>query len=318
MKYIFSIVFLAWSVLALAQTPRIEFEAPYVYPEGVVYYPANNTFFVSSVKTGTIGTVSENGEYKVFYEDSTLKSTFGMKVDPKQNKLWVCAGDPNYSKYSTPATYKKMIRLISIDIKSGKKINDIDLSALYHGKHFLNDLALDNTGNIYLTDSFSPVVYRVDSKGRASVFAQSDLFKSIDVGLNGIVWSPKGFLIVDNNSDGCLYKIDIKNPTQITRIRNNIFFVGADGLLWDNTGHLIVVQNKGVNKIYQLSSTDNWQTSEVIAATSGADRFKQPSTATMQQDKIYVLNSKLNELSNPTMPPSIKFSLQLAKFQSLK
>ena len=317
MKYLLLQILSLIYVVSFSQTPRISFQAPLLYPEGLTYNPANNLFYVSSAKTGTIGAVTEAGEYKALYEDSTLKSTFGMKVDTKQNKLWVCAGDPNYSKYSTPDTYKKMIRLVAIDLKTGKKVNDIDLTSLYEGKHFLNDLALDNAGNIYLTDSFSPVVYKVDNKGKATIFAQSDLFKSMDIGLNGIVWSPKGFLIVNNNSDGSLLKIDIKNPTQVTKIKNDVFFVGADGLLLDNDGSLIVVQNKGVNKVSRLSSMDNWQTSKVIAATAVEDRFKQPSTATLQKDKVYVLNSKLNELSNPTMPPSKEFSIQLAKFQPL-
>lgn len=316
MKYLHILGLVLCSMLVSAQTPRINFTAPYSYPEGTAYDAAAHRFFVSSAKTGTIGTVSEQGEYEIFYEDSTLKSSFGMKVDIHRGKLWVCAGDPNYSKYSTPATFKKLSRLIGIDLKTGKKLNDIDLTNLYAGKHFLNDLTLDNAGNIYLTDSFSPVVYKVDSKGQATVLVQNDGFKSADIGLNGIAWNTKGFLVVANNSDGSLYRIDLKDPTQVIRIQTDIFFVGADGLLWDGAGNLIVVQNKGVNKVYKLSSSDNWSTAKVIASTSPADRFKQPSTATMQQDKVYVLNSKLNELSNPTMPPSKEFSLQLAVFKS--
>jgi len=300
---------------ASAQTPRISFEAPYVYPEGVAYNEPAGLFYVSSVKTGTIGSVNEQGAYKEFYRDSSLKSSFGMKVDLKRNRLWVCTGDPSYSIYRDSSTYKKLIRLIGIDLNSGKKLEDIDLSTLHNDKHFPNDLALDDAGNIYITDSNSPVIYKVDTGMKASVFAQSDLFKSIGVALNGIVWSPQGFLIVAHNTDGKLYKVDVKDPSKITPIVMKTFFPGADGLLWDSQGKLVLVQNKGVHKVFQLSSTDNWSSAEVTASTKATDRFHQPTTAAMKKKDIYVLNSKMNELTDPTVPPSKEFSLQLVRFQ---
>jgi hypothetical protein len=49
-------------------------------------------------------------------------------------------------------------------------------------------------------------------------------------------------------------------------------------------------------------------------ATTGMDRFVQPSTGTMSGGKIIFANSKLNELNDPTVPPSKGVSLQLARF----
>lgn len=125
-----------------------------------------------------------------------------MKVDNKRNNLWVCTGVPNHSMYSDSSTYKKLARLIALDLTSGRKTDDIDLSKLYEGKHFANDLVLDDAGNIYITDSYLPVIYKVDAQGKASVFVQHEMFKGEDVGLNGIVWDAKGFLLVINNSTG--------------------------------------------------------------------------------------------------------------------
>lgn len=318
-KNIYSTLFaLITGMACLGQTARINFEAPDMYPEGVAYDEEGNRFFVSSVRTGTIGTVDPKGTYTVFYADSSLKSTYGMKVDAARRKLWVCSADANYSKYADSATFKKMSRLIGLDLASGRKTDDIDLSTLVPGRHFANDLALDNNGNIYITDSHSPVVYKVDASGKASVFAQSDWFKGQDVALNGIVWSPRGYLIVANGSDGNLYKIDITDPRRITRIRQKTFFPGADGLLWDKDGNLVLVQNEGVNKVFQLSSPDNWQSAEVKGATATNDRFHYPSTATAQKGMLYALNAKLSELSDPTAQPSKEFSLQAVRFLPAK
>ena len=301
-----------------AQTERITFQAPDLYPEGVAYSEKTNQFFVSSVKTGTIGMVDQAGSYKVFYEDKSLKSTFGMKVDAAKNRLWVCVGDPNFSKYSDSSTFKKMARIVILDLATGKKISDIDLTSLQKGKHFANDLALDGKGNAYITDSFSPAIYKIDAAGKASLFTTSELFSSIYVGLNGIVYHPQGFLLVAHNANGLLYKVPLKEPSKISQVKITAFFPGADGLILDKDNNLIVVQNKGVNKAFRLSSTDGWASASVNAATMAEDLFQNPTTTTWQKDKLYALNAKINELSDSTKTPSKEFSLQVVKLRPVR
>lgn len=305
------------SLDAAAQTPRITFTVPMLYPEGTAYNPKNGSFYVSSVKTGTIGLVDAKGNYTVFFQDPALKSSFGMKVDAAENRLWVCLSDPKkeFSLYTTPATLEKMGRVIVLDLASSKKVLDVDLSSLYPGKHFINDVALDAQGTAYLTDSFSPVIYKVDKSGKASVAASDPQFKSIDIGLNGIVVHPAGYLITVNNSNGSILKVDLNDPKNVSRVKIDQLFPGADGLLLDGQNNLVLVQNKSVDKVYTLASSDNWVTAKITSATGGTDRFQQPSTALMKDGKVWVLNSKLNEIGNPTIPPSKEFSLQLAEFK---
>ncbi|TWR31534.1 gluconolaconase [Mucilaginibacter pallidiroseus] len=314
-RYIAAILLTGLSKFATAQTPRIDIKVKGLYPEGTVYDAAQAKFFVSSVVDGTIGTVDKQGKYTKFYQDKSMRSTYGMKVDAKRNRLWVCVSDANYSQYSDSSTFKKLGRLIALDTKTGKKVADIDLAKLYNGKHFINDLTLDEAGNAYVTDSFSPVIYKVDANGKASVLAQSDLWKGEDIGLNGIVYNPAGFLLVADGRAGAIYKVDIKNAKAINKVKIDQFLPGADGMLLQDNNTIVLVQNKGVDKIFQIYSIDNWQTAKIKAATAATDRFQQPSTATMADGKIFVLNSKLNELADPTKKPSISFPLQEAVFK---
>jgi sugar lactone lactonase YvrE len=254
------------------------------------------------------------GNYKIVYQDTTLKSTYGLKVDTSNQLLWACVSDANYSKYSSAQTFKKVARLIAVDLASGKKVKDIDLANLKNGSHFINDITFDDQGGLYATDSFSPVVYKIDKDGKASVFAESELFKSEDIGLNGIAFDRRGFLIVNNNSAGALLKIDVKDPKVISRVKIKNFFPGADGMLFDKEGNLILVQNKSVDKIFKITSSDGWQTAKVLGATAAEDRYQQPSTNTVVGNDVYILNSKMNELSDPVKRPSKQFSIQKAIF----
>lgn len=317
MKPVLYFLLLLMATGATTEGEKVVFKAPLLYPEGIAYDAQKKLFFVSSVRWGTIGSVDADGNYKELLKDPALKSSYGLKVDARNNRLLVCLSDANYSKYSTPATFKKMARLIGVDLTSGKKTMDVNL-AMDAGKHFANDLAMDDKGTVYVTDSYAPNVYKIESSGKATLFATSDWFKSEDVGLNGILYHPQGYLIVDHNTNGALYKIDVKDPKNITQVKIKGLFPGADGMVWQSPTTLALVQNKGVNKIFQLTSNDNWATAEVIGATAALDNFQHPTTAAVQDGRVWVLNSKMNELQDSSITPSKEFSIQMAKFNPVQ
>lgn len=313
-------LFFVTTFLAYGQQPtqRIEFEAPGSYPEGIAYSKATNLYYVSSARLGTVGSVTPDGKYSELLSDKTLKSTYGLKVHPDGKRLFVCAGDANYSIYSTPATKKKEARLISIDLKSGRKLADIDLSGLIPGEHFPNDLTFDDRGNIYVTDSYASAVYKVDASGKASVFAKGKLLESAGMGPNGIVCHPTGYLIVANNGKGCLVKIPLSNPSQAVKVNIDRFFPGADGMLLNDNNTLTLVQNGGVNKIFRIQTMDDWSSGKVVESTLSEDRFAYPSTATLSGNDTWVMNANFSELSEGNNVPSKKFTIQKAVFRPVK
>lgn len=298
-------------------TARIEFTAPDAYPEGVAFDSSANTYFVSSARTGAIGKVSPAGQYEVLYADPALKSSYGLKVHPDGKRLFACISDANYSKFTSPETRKKLARLIVIDIATGKKVSDINLEGLATGERFINDLTFDSSGNAFVTDSFANVIYKVTSDGQASVFADSPLFKTEGIGLNGIVWHPEGYLLTVSSGTGAIYKVDINNPQNVRKVASEQFFVNGDGLLLRDQKHLIVVQNGGSDKIYELKSEDNWSSAKLSASTLLADRFTYPATATQANDKIWIMNAKFSELVDSTSVPSKKFAIQHARLMPL-
>lgn len=304
-----ALAFVSWKE---GPTKRIEFEAFETYPEGVIFDKGSNAYYVSSARLGNIGKVTPQGVYSVLHPDSNLKSTYGIKVHPDGKRLFVCAGDANYSKFTSPKTRMTMARLIILDLGSGKKLNDIDLAGLLPGKHFPNDIAFDKEHNAYITDSYAGAIYKVSADGKASVFAKDEQFKTEGVGLNGIVYHPGGFLIVDNSAKGQLFKIAINNPKNVARVNIDQYFMGADGLVLNDDNTLTMVVNGGTDKIFQLSSKDNWQSAKVSASTSATDRFTYPSTATLVEKDIWVMNAQFSQLLDSNSVPVKKFAIQQA------
>lgn len=317
MKITIVFALLISSCIAIKPTARISFEAPDTYPEGVAFDKASQVYFVSSARTGTIGKVTLSGEYTTLYADSGLKSSYGIKVHPDGKRLFACVGDANYSKYTSPATRYKMGRLISIDIASGKKLSDVDLSGLIPGNHFPNDLTFDAQGNCYITDSYAHAIYKISAAGKATVFAKDKKLETAGIGVNGIVYHPNGYLLVDNTNTGSFYKIDIRDPSRVQKVMINQYFLGADGLLLSDSTHLTVVVNGGNDKIYQLTTKDNWNSAEMAATTLIADRFTYPSTATSNNDQFWIMNAKFNELTDSNGVPSKTFSIQRAVFKPI-
>ena len=297
-------------------TQRISFTAPDSYPEGIVYDSVANVYYVSSARLGTVGKVTPQGSYSQLYTDSSLKSTYGLKLSP-DGKLYACAGDANYSKFTSPDTRKKMARVLVIDPASGTKVRDIDLAGLVPGEHFPNDLAFDDAGNAYVTDSFANVIYKITKDGKASVFADSPMFKTKGVGLNGIVYHNDGYLLACSTGTGAIYKISMAEPKQVSRVATDQFFVNADGLLLTRDKTLVLVQNGGSDKIYELKSEDNWGSAKLHASTLVADRFTYPATATLANGKIWIMNANFSELVDSTAVPSQKFNIQHARLMPL-
>src|SRR5688500_4183554 len=68
---------------------QINFTQQNLFPEGVVYDPFNNRFYVSSITTGDIGIVSPDGNYTALITDPALTATTGLEIDKAHKRLYV-------------------------------------------------------------------------------------------------------------------------------------------------------------------------------------------------------------------------------------
>lgn len=295
-----------------AAPEAVSFIKAALYPEGVEYDARRNSFLVTSLREGIIGEVKDDGTYKILIQDPNLVSAIGIRIDTERDRLLVCNSDPGVSIHTKPENKGKLAGLGIFQLSTGKLTKYIDLGKLGGaGGHFCNDIALDKTGNAYVTDSFSTIIYKVDVDNNASVLLNNQRFAGKGFNLNGIVVKDD-YLLVAKANEGLLFKVPLGNPEQFTQVKVKEPLPSADGLLWAPDGTLVVVTRDKVGKVYKLASGDNWATANVVSSVETGEVF--PTTGVVRDGKIYVLYAMLHVLFNPETKTHVeKFEIRQQK-----
>ena len=199
-------------------------------PEGVAS-AGGKTFFVGATGDGTIYRGSTNSSTVLeFITGAAGKSAVGMKVSG--GKLYVAGGATG-----TITVY---------DISTKQQVAQFATGA----GGFLNDLVVTH-GDVYVTDSFRPVLWHVTRlRCRRAPARRSRSPSSPEIqyvagafNVNGIVAKDSHRLIVVQSNTGKLFQIkvgDSATSRKITQI-DAPSVPGGDGLLFDR-GRLLVVQ----------------------------------------------------------------------------
>lgn len=256
-------------------------------PEGVAWDSRSESFFVGTVATGTI--------YRATLRDTTLRpfitpdpaapadSAVGMKVSG--GKLYV-AGGPTGSIY----VYQ---------INSGALLARFETGP----NGFLNDLVVTEKGDVYVTDSFRPMIWHLTG---AMVQAGTGKPGSIPVGpeiayttgqfnLNGIVSRRGGReLIVVHSFAKSLFRIDLDRDTPAARtiIKIDAPALAGDGLLIDRGKLLVVVGSTASVTVLELSRHDS-RARTVKVLTDGS--LRGPSTIARAKDRYLVVNAAFGQ-----------------------
>ncbi len=277
----------------------ISIKKPALYPEGIDYNPNTDKFIVGSFREGAVYEVDLDGTYRQLVNDNRLNSVLAVRIDTKRNRLFVVNSDIGASLRPSTLGVKKVASLGIYELSSGKAVSFIDLGGLLpNQKHLANGMTLDNDGNVYVTDSFSPIIYKIDTHGKASIFLKNDRFLGEGINLNGIVFHPDGYLIAVKKGEGVLFKIPLNNPESFSEIKLPRKFIGGDGLILVNNTELIVIANRAAGKItetvFALNSEDDWETAKVTNERKFGKVYI--TTGVVRKGKIYVMHSNLKTL----------------------
>ena len=224
-------------------------------PESVVYAPKQNVLFVSNID-GKPDQKDQNG--------------FISKVSPSNGSIvelnWITGlnapkGMAIYNNNSSSRLYVSDITdLVEIDIGSGKIIKRFNAP----GSAFLNDVALDDHGNIYVSDTATNTIYKLDASAKDSnntslkAWLQSPQLN----GPNGLHFdNSKNRLIIaslgEMSKPGAgIEVVDLKNKniSSFGKEGTTSPFGGLDGIESDATGTRYYVTDNPAGKIYSVNS----------------------------------------------------------------
>ena len=227
-------------------------------PESVIYEPNENVLFVSNIdglpdvkdKQGFISRVSpQNGSIIELNWVTGLDAPKGMTIINNNNSRLLYVSD--------------ITDLLEIDINSGKIINRYNAP----GSAFLNDVASDNQGHIYVSDTAANIIYRLDTKNLGN---SSNNNASLEVWLQSPELNGPNGLYVDNANNklivvsfgafskpgGSMKVVDLQSRTMSSLGKEGTAVpIGAlDGIEADTTGRHYYVTDGAAGKLYVVNS----------------------------------------------------------------
>lgn len=261
------------------------------WPEGMDYDASSGRFYVASVRHGAIAELRPDGGSRIIavVDRKPIAAILGVRFDSKRGVLWATTSSvsqsPSFHSGGAP-----IAALLRIRVRDGVVERRWDLPPVPDG-HILGDLAVGPRGDVFVTDSNEPVMYRLRPDADTLESLRSPLFRS----LQGLAPSPDGARLYLADYSHGLLRVDLATGT-VTRLDDapHSTSLGCDGIAWDR-GAIVAVQN-GVSpaRIMRFSLDDS---GERIVRAELLDRNSaiadEPTIgAVVGREFVYVANSQ--------------------------
>ena len=271
---------------------RLELSDSTLWPEGVDYDSSHDRFYVTSVRHRNVVEISRDGKERELWPANTpgIGSVFAVRVDPSRGIVWASTSAITQMAGYTPAD-SNAAALIEVRVSDGKVLRRFDLPR--STGHVLGDLILGPEGDVFVSDSFDPALYRLRPGGNSLEVVRSPLFRS----LQGMTASPDGrALYVADYSHGLL-RLDLATG-KVQRVADapGSTTVGLDGIAWlDNS--IVAIQN-GVapSRVVRLRlNSDGMKVERARVIDQNIDVADEPTSGTViagTREFVYVANSQ--------------------------
>jgi sugar lactone lactonase YvrE len=298
-----ALVLSAASVSAAPQTRQYVLPGSAVFPEGIAFEESTGDFFVSSTTDGTIfrANVADETAREFLAGGGDGRTTaIGVAVDGS-GRLFVAGGGTG-----TVWVYEST---------SGDLLGRFTTPA---GATFLNDIAIDRSGDAYVTDSLRPIIWRITAEavaaangGTAAAEPWLDLTGTAityqaGFNLNGIEATADGrSLVTVQSNTGALFRIDIatRTPTRIDLGSESV--PAGDGLLL--LGRTLYVAQNSLGLIARIG-LDGGLTSGTVISRTGDPTLRFPTTIDFARGRLLVVNSQFNK-RGPGLSPELPFTV---------
>ena len=210
------------------------------WPEGVDFDPRSGSFFVASIRHGTIAEIRRNGTVRELWPRNTagMGAVMGVRVDTARRVLWATTSGVPQAEAFVPGD-SAVASLLQVRNSDGVIMRrwPLPISA---GTHALGDLAVGASGDVYFTDSSQPFLYHLRPDADTLERITSRLFHS----LQGLAPSRDGkWIYVADYSLGIL-RVELRT-LDIIRLHDapGSSSLGCDGILLVGDSVIVAVQN---------------------------------------------------------------------------
>jgi len=201
-----------WMTAAGASPLSIPLPGARAYPESTTSTPDGTLYIGRLGEGGVVRANPRTGDTTLFVAPgaSGSQSITGVFADDASKTLWTCSND--LSSLGGPSGRGDHISTLKgFDLESGVAKRSVHLPGVHP---FCNDIAVDASGAVYVTDSAEPNVLRLRTGASAfEVFASNPQFlpsPNGGAGLDGIAFGSDGNLYVTTYAAGGFFRIDVE------------------------------------------------------------------------------------------------------------
>ncbi len=283
---------------ARAQGTEVAFEIPEpdLVPEGIAFDLRSERFFVSSTFKRKIVQVNKEGRSTDFIKSGQhgLLGVVGMRVDEERRILWALSGNagPGMPMINPIPNGEGVSRVHKFNLDTRELLGMYELSN-QEERNFLNDLAVAKNGDVYITDTRTKRIYKIDqATDELNLFVQ--LEKSMSP--NGIDFSSdQQFLFIAVYGGKNVVRLNLGDKSLKTIELPEGERISADGLCFFNNT-LLAIQPWNKERIitqYKLDPSLQ-KIGQFRVLDSDNANFSQPTTGVIVGDYLYcIANSQL-------------------------
>ena len=279
------------------------------YPEGIAV-DGDGNFYVGSITSGQIETFRAGDATTTTFSSGVLSSAVGMHVDEHLATLWVCGT----RDVMIDGALQSQAGVQGLELGTGAAVAFHPLA----GGGFCNDIAQDNAGNLYITDSAGWRVVRIAAADLLADTPTEDWLlheyfelepgEGTGLSVNGIAFDGRNRLYVVNITRGELYSIHIRGcgePGLVRRIELDRPLDGPDGIEVIDR-HTVAIAENFSSTLSTVRIRGNHGRVEPQASGLGDS----PTTFVVEDGSYWVVIGQLDRLfsGNPN-PPSLPFEV---------
>ena len=209
-----------------------------MFPEGAALNPRNGALYVTSIRHRTIVEIDAKGRERDVLPRGRpeLGAMLAVRVDADGEHLWATmVGHPYMQGYT--AADSALAALVRIRISDGKVVGRWDFDA--NTKHIPGDLAVAPNGDVFISDSQSPVLYRLRPGAKQFEPITHAYFRS----LQGMAIAGGGRTMYLADYSHGLLRLDLTSGgVQLVKHADSISTRGLDGIVLHGSS-IIAVQN---------------------------------------------------------------------------